>query len=35
MKTGGYDKHGKNQTKDRNMTTKDSLNYGSQEGIMR
>lgn len=39
MKTGGYDKHSKHQEKDkqvdRNLTTKDSLNYGAQEGTMR
>ncbi len=39
MKTGGYDKHSKHQEKDkqvdRNKTTKDSLNYGAQEGTMR
>ena len=39
LKTGGYDKHSKHQEKkkqvDRNLTTKDSLNYGAQEGTMR
>ena len=39
LKTGGYDKHSKHQEKakqvDRNKTTKDSLNYGAQEGILR
>ena len=39
LKTGGYDKHSKHQEKsnqvDRNETTKDSLNYASQEGSMR
>ena len=39
LKTGGYDKHSKHQEKsksvDKNMTTKDSLNYGAQEGTMR
>ena len=39
MKTGGYDKHSEHQEKDkqvdRNKTTKDSLNYGAQEGTMR
>lgn len=39
LKTGGYDEHSKHQEKkkqvDRNLTTKDSLNYGSQEGTMR
>jgi len=39
LKTGGYDKHSKHQEKskqvDRNETTKDSLNYAAQEGIMR
>ena len=39
MKTGGYDKHSKHQETDkqvdRNKTTKDSLNYGAQEGTMR
>ena len=39
LKTGGYDKHSKHQEKDkqvdRNETTKDSLNYGAQEGTMR
>lgn len=39
LKTGGYDKHSKHQEKDkqvdRNKTTKDSLNYGAQEGTLR
>jgi radical SAM superfamily enzyme YgiQ (UPF0313 family) len=42
LKTGGYDKHSKHQnTKerkafvDRNTTTKETLNYATQEGIMR
>ena len=39
LKTGGYDKHSKHQEKnkkvDRNLTTKDNLNYGAQEGTMR
>ncbi|MBD1161165.1 B12-binding domain-containing radical SAM protein [Pelagibacterales bacterium SAG-MED15] len=39
LRTGGYDKHSKHQEKaklvDRNKTTKDSLNYGAQEGILR
>jgi anaerobic magnesium-protoporphyrin IX monomethyl ester cyclase len=39
LKTGGYDKHSEHQEKskkvDRNMTTKDSLNYANQEGTLR
>jgi hypothetical protein len=37
LKTGGYDKHAKNQNKllDKNMTTTDSLNYATQEGTLR
>ncbi|MDA7810730.1 B12-binding domain-containing radical SAM protein [Candidatus Pelagibacter sp.] len=38
IKTGGYDKHSKHQEKekvDKNMTTKDSLNYAAQEGTLR
>ena len=42
IKTGGYDKHSKHQnTKerkvfvDRNTTTRETLNYATQEGTMR
>ena len=39
IKTGGYEKHSKHQEKDkkvdRNLTTKDSLNYAAQEGTLR
>ena len=42
LKTGGYDKHSKHQnTKerkdlvDRNTTTRETLNYATQEGTMR
>jgi len=42
IKTGGYDKHSKHQNSnkrkdliDKNMTTKETLNYATQEGTMR
>ena len=38
LKTGGFDKHSKHQEQiktDKNLTTKDSLNYAKQEGTMR
>ena len=38
LKTGGFDKHSKHQEEiktDKNLTTKDSLNYAKQEGTMR
>ena len=41
LKTGGYDKHSKHQNKNRpkpgdiNKTTKETLNYATQEGTLR
>ena len=41
LKTGGYDQHSKHQNKDRkrladiNETTRETLNYATQEGAMR
>ena len=42
LKTGGYDEHSKHQNSkerkaliDRNATTRETLNYATQEGAMR